>query len=112
MPKRGFSNENFERRFHIVNLADLERFENGTTVDAALLIEAGLLLTQNVLPASRPANPAQAAACTGNGPCIGNSQVIGQAIFTSQYLWPFEVSTIVLLVAVVGAIVLTKRRVA
>ena len=77
-----------------------------------LLIEAGLLLTQNVLPAARPASAAQAAACTGNGPCIGNSQVIGQAIFTSHYLWPFEVSTIVLLIAVVGAIVLTKRRVA
>ena len=43
VPKRGFSNENFERRFHIVNLADLERFDNGTTVDAAALIEAGLV---------------------------------------------------------------------
>jgi len=43
VPKRGFSNQNFERRFHIVNLADLERFENGTTVDAGALIEAGLV---------------------------------------------------------------------
>lgn len=43
MPKRGFSNNNFERRFHIVNLADLEQFENGATVDAASLIEAGLV---------------------------------------------------------------------
>src|SRR6185312_14518281 len=76
----------------------------------ALLVEAGLLLTQNVFPAAKPAHPALAAACTGNGPCIGNSHVIGQAIFTSPFLWPFEVSTIVLLVAVVGAIVLTKRR--
>ena len=42
-PKRGFSNENFERRYHIVNLADLDRFDNGTTVDAAALIEAGLV---------------------------------------------------------------------
>src|SRR5438105_13326602 len=43
VPKRGFSNENFERRFHIVNLADLERFENGATVDAAALIQVGLV---------------------------------------------------------------------
>ena len=43
IPKRGFSNENFERRFHIVNLADLERFDNGATVDATALIEAGLV---------------------------------------------------------------------
>ena len=43
LPKRGFSNENFERRFHIVNLADLDRFDNGTTVDQAALLEAGLV---------------------------------------------------------------------
>src|SRR5271154_7155677 len=34
LPKRGFSNENFERRFHIVNLTDLNRFDDGATVDA------------------------------------------------------------------------------
>jgi large subunit ribosomal protein L15 len=42
-PKRGFSNENFERRFHVVNLEALERFDNGATVDAAALIDAGLV---------------------------------------------------------------------
>src|SRR5688500_2129846 len=43
LPKRGFSNHDFERRFHIVNLADLEQFNNGATVDAIALIEAGLV---------------------------------------------------------------------
>ena len=43
VPKRGFSNQNFERRFHIVNLADLERFDNGTTVDEAALRQAGIV---------------------------------------------------------------------
>ncbi len=43
IPKRGFSNENFERRFHVVNLADLERFADGATVDAVSLREAGLI---------------------------------------------------------------------
>ena len=75
-----------------------------------LLIEAGILLTTNALPAPRPFAPQAAAPCTGSGPCVGNSQAIGQALFTSQFLWPFEVTTIVLLVAVVGAIVLAKRR--
>jgi len=43
-PKRGFSNENFERRFHIVNLRDLEsHFEDGAIVDAVALIEKGLV---------------------------------------------------------------------
>src|SRR5256885_3715905 len=43
LPKRGFSNFDFERRFHIVNLGDLERFDNGATVDAVALIEVGLV---------------------------------------------------------------------
>jgi large subunit ribosomal protein L15 len=43
VPKRGFSNDDFERRFHIVNLGDLDVFDNGTTVDQAALIEKGLV---------------------------------------------------------------------
>lgn len=43
IPKRGFSNDDFERRFHIVNLGELEAFDNGTTVDQAALIEKGLV---------------------------------------------------------------------
>jgi large subunit ribosomal protein L15 len=42
-PKRGFSNENFERRFHVVNLGELNSFDDGATVDASALIEAGLV---------------------------------------------------------------------
>lgn len=42
-PKRGFSNVNFERKFHIVNLADLAAFDDGATVDAAALREKGLI---------------------------------------------------------------------
>jgi large subunit ribosomal protein L15 len=42
-PKRGFSNHDFERRFYIVNLEELSRFDNGATVDAAALVEAGLV---------------------------------------------------------------------
>jgi large subunit ribosomal protein L15 len=42
-PKRGFSNVQFERKFYVVNLSDLERFDNGATVDQAALVEAGLV---------------------------------------------------------------------
>jgi NADH-quinone oxidoreductase subunit J len=76
-----------------------------------LLLEAGFLLTSNALPAAKDLPAGFAAPCTGQGPCLGNAQLIGQTIFTSTYLWPFEVTTIVLLVAVVGAIVLAKRRI-
>jgi large subunit ribosomal protein L15 len=43
LPKRGFSNDDFARRFHIVNLSDLEQFRDGTVVDAAALVDAGLV---------------------------------------------------------------------
>ena len=42
-PKRGFSNVNFERKFHIVNLSSLDKFDNGATVDAVALLEKGLI---------------------------------------------------------------------
>src|SRR5208337_454243 len=42
-PKRGFSNHDFARRFHIVNLSDLNEFKDGTVVDSAVLREAGLV---------------------------------------------------------------------
>src|SRR5258706_15615465 len=32
LPKRGFNNAAFKTRYAIVNLSDLERFENGATV--------------------------------------------------------------------------------
>jgi large subunit ribosomal protein L15 len=42
-PKRGFSNHDWANHFYVVNVQDLERFDNGTTVDAAALIAAGLV---------------------------------------------------------------------
>ena len=42
IPKRGFSHETWDKKYHVVNVADLERFDNGTVVDHAALIAAGL----------------------------------------------------------------------
>jgi len=53
-----------------------------------------------VLPAVVP--PAAAAAG-------GNSEQVGTALYTS-YLLPFEIASILLLVAIVGAVVLAKKR--
>ena len=43
LPKRGFSNADFARHHHIVNLSDLEIFDAGSTVDASVLHEKGLV---------------------------------------------------------------------
>ena len=42
LPKRGFTNI-FKKEHAIVNLSDLERFDNGATVDEAALRQAGLI---------------------------------------------------------------------
>lgn len=43
IPKRGFNNKNFACKFVEVNVSDLEIFDDGTVVDAAMLKEAGVI---------------------------------------------------------------------
>ncbi len=42
IPKVGFKNH-FAKEYAIVNLSDLEQFEDGTTIDAQTLISAGII---------------------------------------------------------------------
>ena len=46
LPKRGFTNI-FKKEYAVVNLADLERFDDGATVDEAALRKAGLVKGRN-----------------------------------------------------------------
>jgi large subunit ribosomal protein L15 len=43
LPKRGFNNANFARRYSIVNVEQLQKFAEGSCVDAQLLCDAGLI---------------------------------------------------------------------
>ena len=43
LPKRGFSNARFKTTYAVINLSDLDKFENGTTVTPELLKEMGLI---------------------------------------------------------------------
>jgi NADH-quinone oxidoreductase subunit J len=71
-----------------------------------VLTEVVLLLLQRGGSASSdlaaPADPAAAA------PAIGNTEAIGEVLY-STYVFPFEVASLILLVAMVGAIILAKR---
>jgi large subunit ribosomal protein L15 len=42
LPKRGFTNI-FKKKISVINIFDLSRFENGSIVDEALLVKAGLV---------------------------------------------------------------------
>jgi large subunit ribosomal protein L15 len=46
IPKRGFSNAKFKTVYAVINLSDLNVFEDGTVVTPALLKDAGLVKNQ------------------------------------------------------------------
>jgi large subunit ribosomal protein L15 len=43
LPKRGFNNAAFKREYAVVNLSDLDQFEEGAVIDEAKLLEAKLI---------------------------------------------------------------------
>jgi large subunit ribosomal protein L15 len=42
VPKRGFSHATWDKHYHVVNVGDLERFDDGAVVDPEALRKAGL----------------------------------------------------------------------
>ena len=46
IPKRGFSNAKFKTRYAVINLKDLNVFEDGAVVTPALLKDAGIIKNQ------------------------------------------------------------------
>ena len=46
LPKRGFTNDKFRTRYAVINLNELNRFEEGTVVTPALLKETGIIKKQ------------------------------------------------------------------
>ncbi|HBA37133.1 MAG TPA: 50S ribosomal protein L15 [Firmicutes bacterium] len=46
VPKRGFSNKQFETKYAVINLSDLNRFEDGDVVTPELLKERGIIKKQ------------------------------------------------------------------
>ena len=73
---------------------------------AAVLLCLVLLVELVMAVAQRLALP------TGGGPPaggFGTTQTVGRLLFT-EYLFPFEITSVILLVAMVGAMVLAKKR--
>jgi NADH-quinone oxidoreductase subunit J len=71
----------------------------GWAIGAVLLAEGAIVIGRHAAagPASSPA------------PGIGNAQALGVLLY-SRYLFPFEITSIVLLVAMVGAVVIARGR--
>lgn len=75
----------------------------GLALSAAVLIELGIIATIGYVRPSPALAPPSAAL-----PVTGNTEEVGYLLYTS-YLIPFEVASMLLLVAMIGAIVLAKR---
>ena len=75
----------------------------GWLAAAALLLTGGALLRRGWAPG--PANDVLAGAEQGNVAAIGR-------VLYSRYLFPFEVTSILLIVAMVGAVIIGKGRTA
>lgn len=72
----------------------------GALLGVTLVTEVVLLLHQGGIPAQPKAVPPAHA--------VGNTEAIGEVLY-STYVFPFEVASLILLVAMIGAIVLAKR---
>jgi len=78
------------------------RSKLGFGLAGAVLAEFGVIVAYGY------ARPSQAIAATASIPVAGNTEQVGWLLYTS-YLIPFEIASMLLLVAMIGAIVLAKR---
>jgi NADH-quinone oxidoreductase subunit J len=73
----------------------------------ALLLSLVLLVELGMAVAQRLSLPPSAGAAASGG--FGTTLTVGRLLFT-DFLFPFEITSIILLVAMVGAMVLAKKR--
>jgi NADH-quinone oxidoreductase subunit J len=98
----------------LVNLGDIQRFAYlqrqwlpAVLLICLLLAELGFMLYAGAADSPIPDAAQVDATLRGMG---GNTETVGMALYT-QYLLPFEVVSVLLLVAMIGAIYLAKKQV-
>jgi NADH-quinone oxidoreductase subunit J len=76
----------------------------GILLSLALLVQIGAIFQKVLLEGTKGSFPPEKVAS------LGNTQVIAQLLFT-DFLLPFEITSVLLLVAIIGAIVLAKKEI-
>jgi NADH-quinone oxidoreductase subunit J len=82
----------------------LQRIVAGIVGVGSLVVGGILLFKADAAP---PVDPESPSSISGSG--LGNVEHIGRSLF-SDYLWAFEITSVLLVIAVVGAVVLVRRR--
>ena len=78
--------------------------ERATTTRVLGVLAAGLFIVESAVLARRFSMP------KGPVPAVGTVESVGRALFT-DYLLAFEITSVLLLAAVIGAIALAKRKI-
>jgi NADH-quinone oxidoreductase subunit J len=76
----------------------------GAFLGIILLVQISMIFRSILLEGSKGKFPPEQVAA------VGNTQVVARLLFT-DYLLPFEITSVLLLVAIIGAIVLAKRQI-
>jgi len=76
----------------------------GVLLGLALLVQIGVLFQKVLLEGTKGSYPPEKVAS------LGNPQVVARLLFT-DFLLPFEITSVLLLVAIIGAIMLAKREI-
>ncbi len=84
------------------------QFLLGALLGLTLLTEGLLLMFRGTVPEQPASATGATQAVSSVLPLVGNTETIGEVLF-STYLYPFEIASLILLVAMIGAIVLAKR---
>lgn len=80
----------------------------GVVFAVCLVLEMGYLMMR-VAPANAASTPPQVTMIDGNTTNFGSVHAIGTTLFT-DYVFAFEATSIILLIAMIGIVVLAKRR--
>ncbi len=90
----------------LLNVAQEQRYHSQVRVGVLL---GGLVLVEALLLAFyRSFAPPSETVGNGVTQAAGNTESIGELLY-STYLFPFEVASLILLVAMIGAVILAKR---
>ena len=95
----------------ILNLQQDDSYQRQVKLGVGLgllaLAEVTAIIGKAALP-EEPASPSAAAGESAAAAVAGNTETIGKALYTT-YLFPFEVASLILLVAMIGAIIMAKK---
>ncbi len=93
----------------LLNLRELTRLKEGLMVKHYIAITLGILLLVLLIPVLSSAFGERLQARSSSALEIGTVESIGKALLTT-FILPFELTSVLLLSAIVGAVVLAKKR--